>query len=140
MVEIRRNLRIWPSSHPSIGLHIGIFPLWRWKSSGGLAAQFPQAKQECDEKCPPFPQAARQEPRFLSLFLPYGGSKLTPSSQNSLFFQKRFVSQFTSKSDVSTELERHGHEAEWPNSKIPSNFDHGVRNLSTINSNYHEIE
>src|SRR2546429_2568849 len=101
MVEIRRNLRIWPSSHPSIPLHIGILPLCRWKSSGGLAAQFPQAKQECDEKCPPFSQAARQEPRLglPCLFqvsqhaFPYGGSKLTPSSQNSLFCLKEEVRQ-----------------------------------------------
>ena len=95
---------------------------------------------QIDKIAEPIYKGWRQEPRFglpcrfqvLRLSFPYGGSKLALLSDGR-------VSQFTGKSDVNAELERHGQEAERPNSKIPSIFDHVVRDSSTIKSNYQQI-
>ena len=70
MFENRRNLRIWSSSPPHIRLHIGILALYHWKFSRGVAAPFPQAKQACDEKCPPFLLSVPETQASLALSFP----------------------------------------------------------------------
>ena len=144
MIENRRNLRIWSSSPPHIRLHIGILPLRRWKFSAGVAAQLPQAKQECNEKRPPFRLSVAGTRAWLAMPFPgFSTSFFRVQVHNSLPHPKTRSSerigessQFTGKSDASTELERHGHATERPHSHIPSIFEHTSRNSSTIKSNY----
>src|SRR5258708_37789736 len=68
-----------------------------------------------------------------SLFVPidhFSPSNLTPL--------RAYYHQLTDTSGVSADLERLGHAAKWPYSKIPSIFDQTVRNSSTIKSNYQQ--
>src|SRR5258708_38096808 len=102
-----------------------------------------QAKQERDEKCALFllsvagtqTSLAISFPGFFTSLFPAWRFKTHAKTHSSLNAR---ASQFTRKRSHPTDLERRGQAAGWLHSKIPSIFDHRVRNSSTIKSNYQQ--
>ncbi len=130
MIENRRNLRIRPSSHLHIPLYIGFPSVRQWKCTASLEVAILVTN--------PFLARCATCPGWRSI----PGSRLPPTQQwtISICLPSSALSQFPRVVSQKVGLERDWSMDRRPNSKIPSIFDHRVRNPSTIESNYHDTQ